>query len=217
MSTIIDTKQKIIDASISLFNSKGYDGTSVREISKKAKVNVSNISYYFEGKAGLLEFLLQTFFEEYLTRVETSFKSADYSAKNALHDFVRQAMQHHIENRHLARCVYREMTKDTTLIREVMTTYLVRERFFLKSIIEKGINQKQFAKVPVSYVIMQLKGFICMPFLQTQYISEVLHIVPYESYFVEQYVAQIMQWVESTICFGERNIPYFQESIAISI
>ncbi|MED4214161.1 TetR family transcriptional regulator, partial [Priestia megaterium] len=40
------TKQKVIDAAISLFNTKGYDGTSVRDIAKRADVNVANISYY---------------------------------------------------------------------------------------------------------------------------------------------------------------------------
>lgn len=44
------TKQKVIDAAISLFNTKGYDGTSVRDIAKRADVNVANISYYFAGK-----------------------------------------------------------------------------------------------------------------------------------------------------------------------
>lgn len=55
------TKQKVIDAAISLFNTKGYDGTSVRDIAKRADVNVANISYYFAGKQGLLNDLLLIF------------------------------------------------------------------------------------------------------------------------------------------------------------
>ncbi|MGQ0418773.1 TetR family transcriptional regulator, partial [Bacillus sp. HC-Mk] len=57
------TKQKVIDAAISLFNTKGYDGTSVRDIAKRADVNVANISYYFAGKQGLLEQLITDFLE----------------------------------------------------------------------------------------------------------------------------------------------------------
>lgn len=49
------TKDTIVDAAILLFNIKGFDGTSIRDIAKKAKVNPANISYYFEGKQGLLE------------------------------------------------------------------------------------------------------------------------------------------------------------------
>lgn len=217
MPTVLDTKQKIIDASILLFNSQGYDATSVREIAKKAKVNVSNISYYFNSKSGLLEYLIQIFFEGYLSNVAKSYKLADYSAKQALYDYIQHTMQHHLKNRHLTRCVYREITKDTTLVREVMTTYLAREKSYLKSIIEKGMNQKEFTKVPVSYVIMQLKGLVCMPFLQTQYLSEVLHISPHDAYFVEQYVAEIMQWVEKILCVDIKDVPYYEQPLAIMV
>lgn len=55
------TKQRIIDAAVLLFNTKGYDGTSIRELAKKAKVNVSHISYYFDNKVGLQEYLLTSF------------------------------------------------------------------------------------------------------------------------------------------------------------
>lgn len=60
-STTVQTKDRIMDAAIRLFNQKGFSGTSVREIAKEANVNVAHISYYFQGKGGLLEQLVSDF------------------------------------------------------------------------------------------------------------------------------------------------------------
>src|SRR5699024_12464181 len=57
----------ILDAAESLFASKGFKGASVRDIAKKAKVNVAMISYYFGSKEKLLQQLL-------LNRTENSRK-----------------------------------------------------------------------------------------------------------------------------------------------
>lgn len=44
------TKQKIVGAAVELFDSQGFDGTTVRQIACKAGVNVALISYYFKNK-----------------------------------------------------------------------------------------------------------------------------------------------------------------------
>ncbi|PAV34381.1 TetR family transcriptional regulator, partial [Bacillus licheniformis] len=48
------TKDRIIESAVELFNQKGFSGTSVREIARAANVNVAHISYYFNGKGGLM-------------------------------------------------------------------------------------------------------------------------------------------------------------------
>ena len=47
-----------------LFAANGYNGTSVRDIASKAKVNVSMISYYFGSKENLMEELFKWRMEE---------------------------------------------------------------------------------------------------------------------------------------------------------
>lgn len=49
----LDTKDKIIRAARILFAERGFEGTSVRQIAKDAKVNVALINYYFQNKDGL--------------------------------------------------------------------------------------------------------------------------------------------------------------------
>jgi len=195
------TKEKVIESAVSLFNTKGYDGTTVREIAKKANVNVANISYYFENKAGLLEYLVSTFLEGYTKVIEDAYVKLDSrSARECFLLTVRNIMNYQKENSQLSRCVNREISLDTVLIREVLTTYMAKEKYYFKSILETGIQQHEFRKVPIPYTIMQLKGMLTMPYLHPQYMSEVLHVLPNENYFTEQYSKEIERWVNLTIC-----------------
>ncbi len=49
---------KILEIAEKLFAENGFDGTSIRQISKKADINIAMISYYFGSKEKLLEALL---------------------------------------------------------------------------------------------------------------------------------------------------------------
>ncbi|MCC3359691.1 forespore capture DNA-binding protein RefZ [Bacillus sp. REN16] len=194
-------KQKIIDSSVFLFNTKGFDGTTVREIAKKANCNVANISYYFGNKEGLLEHLVSSYLEGYLTIVEHAYIELDNrTARECLLLAIRGIMEYQKENRQLSRFVQREITFDTTLIREIMTTYMAKEKYYFQAIFETGMKQQEFALIPIPYAIMQLKGMLSMPYLHPQYMAEVLHLMPYELYVTEQYCHEIEKWVNTSIC-----------------
>jgi AcrR family transcriptional regulator len=49
---------QILEVAESLFAEKGFDGTSIRDISKIAKINIAMISYYFGSKERLLQSLI---------------------------------------------------------------------------------------------------------------------------------------------------------------
>lgn len=60
----IETREKILDAARVLFADLGYEGTSVREIAKKAEVNVASVNYYFNSKENLfLEVMKSSYIE----------------------------------------------------------------------------------------------------------------------------------------------------------
>lgn len=54
-----DKQIKILDVAEELIAKKGFDGTSVRDISSKANINVAMISYYFGSKEKMLAYLYQ--------------------------------------------------------------------------------------------------------------------------------------------------------------
>lgn len=50
-----NTEDRIINVASEFFAKNGFDGASIRDICKKADVNISMISYYFGGKKELYE------------------------------------------------------------------------------------------------------------------------------------------------------------------
>ena len=55
------TKQSIIKSASKLFATKGYEGTSIRELAEASGVNVASINYYFGSKQGLFEEMVKDF------------------------------------------------------------------------------------------------------------------------------------------------------------
>ncbi|RYZ95779.1 MAG: TetR/AcrR family transcriptional regulator, partial [Proteobacteria bacterium] len=49
-----DTGERLINAAKAVFAEKGFAGSTVKQIADLAGVNVSLISYHFNGKDGLL-------------------------------------------------------------------------------------------------------------------------------------------------------------------
>ncbi len=68
------TKGKIEKAAISLFNSRGYENVSLREIASAAGTTIGNLTYHFPRKRDLLESIISAPLEEYWALLDTSLK-----------------------------------------------------------------------------------------------------------------------------------------------
>jgi AcrR family transcriptional regulator len=194
-----NSKSDIIQAAVLLFNTKGFHGTSVRDIAHKAKVNLANISYYFQNKEGLLEYCFMDYYETYMNELEKGMVHLDKGAFLCLRQVIKNIMYFHSENSHLARFILREFSVDSQMVREMMSTYSVKERYYFTEILESGMSNQEFNKVNIHYFIIQLKGLLSMPYLNSQYVSEVLHILPHEKYFADKYAAEIFCWLDSLL------------------
>lgn len=58
-----EIKARIFETAVRLFARKSYGLVGVREIAKEAGVSISMISYHFGGKAGILQAIIQRYFE----------------------------------------------------------------------------------------------------------------------------------------------------------
>ncbi len=50
-----DTKSKILDAAEKLFGAKGFEATSLRDITAEAQVNLAAVNYHFQSKDSLID------------------------------------------------------------------------------------------------------------------------------------------------------------------
>ncbi|WP_119343105.1 CerR family C-terminal domain-containing protein [Facilibium subflavum] len=84
-------KEKLLKAALLTFSEFGYSATTTRMIASEAGVNIAAISYYFDGKEGLYQALIQSMVEKFkqqITGMQMQVKNelgyADQKAAKAL-------------------------------------------------------------------------------------------------------------------------------------
>ncbi|MGY4689208.1 forespore capture DNA-binding protein RefZ [Salibacterium sp. K-3] len=199
MPEMEDTRGRIIQAAAVLFTNKGFHGTSVRDIAGRTGVNLSLISYYFGGKQGLLEALVVDFLEGYISGLEDVAVSGGKNAFETLMDMAEHVLLYMQKHHFRARFVLREMTLDSMFVRELTSTYLMKEKHLYALVLQKGVEEGVFHPAPSHWTIMHVRSMILMPFLHHQYVREVFHMQPQQAPFVTLYLKEIRNWIQSTI------------------
>lgn len=92
LTTTEKRKQQIIDAAIEVFSKKGFEGSTTKEIAKKAKVSEGTIFRYFKTKKDILIEILNILAEQTLSNfIERLDKNQDTkeSVKNLLKEYYK--------------------------------------------------------------------------------------------------------------------------------
>ena len=84
MAENADTKQEILNASLNLFSSQGYEATSVSQIANAVGIRKASLYSHFASKQEILDELMKNVLEEYERR--SVFTNADWSAPDFTKD-----------------------------------------------------------------------------------------------------------------------------------
>lgn len=71
----MSTKVKILDAAEQLFADKGFNGTSLREITSQAEVNLAAVNYHFGSKKELIKAVMSRYFDELTPRAVSALEA----------------------------------------------------------------------------------------------------------------------------------------------
>src|SRR2546423_9255156 len=92
-----EKRYHILNIAEKLFASKGFNGTSVRDIAEAAHVNISMISYYFGSKEGLMQALFEERTGHILPKLEQLINNKSLSpfqkVEILIDDYVARAQQ----------------------------------------------------------------------------------------------------------------------------
>jgi len=105
-----ETRRRIFDAAIGLFREKGFEQTTVDEITEKADVGRGTFFNHFHRKEAVLAYLSEERLGEAEENVAHLLESRD-SMRAKLQAIYRIASQAHEEDRELARFVFAEWMK----------------------------------------------------------------------------------------------------------
>jgi len=144
-----------------LFEEKGFDLTSVREIAAQAGVNVALINYHFGSKENLLLTILETQMDS--TRMKLSdINSSNQTPEEKLKQITALYVTKIFSNCKYYQFVHREFTNATRVeLVEGFTKILNRNSNELRKFLEEGQKKKVFRKeADIELVMATMSGII---------------------------------------------------------
>ena len=107
------TRARILEAAEGLFAEKGYESTSLREITAKARVNLSSVHYHFGSKEGLIEAVHQQIITtvnrervEILDELERELEGEPLHAEDIVEAYFRPLIRHALKDTLIGKLVF---------------------------------------------------------------------------------------------------------------
>ncbi len=139
MESIFNEKQIcILQVAEKLFAEKGFDGTTVRDISKAANINIAMVSYYFGSKDKMLEALIQFRTEDLSIKIENLIKESlsPLEKMNRLIEFYISRIN---QNKDIYKIMHFELSSKKRMLNfESFTQVKKRNVASLRTIIKEG-------------------------------------------------------------------------------
>lgn len=164
----------IMDAAEKLFAEKGFAGTSVRDISEEADVNLAMISYYFGSKEKLLEDIFKYRTQFITLQLEHMLQDKKMTSLEK----VNQLIDNYISRIMQQQCFHKIMSREQMVIMGGTTRKLIYQlkrtnQDLVKQLIAEGQKNKEFKKN------------VDVPLMMATLIGTTSHLVTTQHYFRE--------------------------------
>jgi len=142
-----EKQRQIISAAEKLFASRGFDGTSVRDIAEEAGVNIAMISYYFGSK----EKLMQALFSERTThirlKVESLLKDENVTPLDKVYVIVDDYIERFLQKQHFHKIMmYAQMLEKSPTVTAMMNDLKKENMAQISRLIKDGQKRGVFRK-----------------------------------------------------------------------
>ena len=156
---MIKTRQRIIRAATKLFANKGLNGTSVREISRKASVNLAAINYHFQSKEQLYREIVAHHFQ----RLGENVAQLDQQKIDDEESYIKRFVEHNLDllfhgDREMEGLVARELGTLSNRGHHLTQGFFKPALTSLTKRIQKGIAGKRFRRVNPTLAALSLIG-----------------------------------------------------------
>ncbi|AHA71937.1 MULTISPECIES: TetR/AcrR family transcriptional regulator [Bacillus] len=154
------TIENILEAAKKKFGERGYDGTSIHEIAKEAKVNVAMASYYFNGKENLyLEVFKKYGFGK---KLPNFLEETQNNPKTALRQYLTFFITHIKQHPEIGTLAYEEIINESSQL-EKIKPYIIGNFEQLKEILLEGKEQGIFYFFSTNHAIYWITSIVLFP------------------------------------------------------
>lgn len=203
MSHFNDKQIAILQVAEKLFAENGFDGTSIRDISKIANINIAMISYYFGSKEKLLEGIILHRASNLKLQMETILGLQINPLQK-----IDNLVELYIELIHKNKCLYQIMNIEFSNKKREIDTNLfnsAKKKNFetLQKIIEEGQRKNLFMKdINAALIPPTIIGTYLHFYNNKNFYKELLSLeneVLFESYIHNELTQHIKQIIKSLV------------------
>ena len=140
-------QMQIIGVAEKLFSEKGFSGTSIRDISQFADINVSMISYYFGSKEKLIEALFEVRSKDFLTLLADLLSNLDLSPVQKVNVMIDWVLDRFIKNQCFHNIMVREqLSADSRSVQisDLLYSFKTDNLRAMEKIIQEGQQTGEF-------------------------------------------------------------------------
>jgi AcrR family transcriptional regulator len=154
--------KRIINSAAYLFSRKGFAGVGVREIAAKAKVNISMVSYYYGGKAGLLKAIVTEYFSS-VDNIAMHVSEMKLPPRESLKEFICEMVYLIKEKEDLCKVAIIEMPIELPEITAVKVELLKNNMKLMSTSLSGGFeinDPKQHIIIGPAFLSLIFSGFM---------------------------------------------------------
>ncbi|SIT33179.1 transcriptional regulator, TetR family [Filimonas lacunae] len=203
MST--DKKEHIILTAINLFATKGFEGTSIREIAAAANVNLAMINYYFGSKEKLFESIIDYKATYSRGAIADLVNDTTLSYQQKISQIIDGYVDRLFSNRNFHRLLYHELVTNTRpeLQLNIVNNIIYPNTRTISALIDDGIKAGEFNQVDAKLTTVSLVGTINQILLSSGYCSKILgnkDVPNYDPYEDEEVKNRVKSHLQNMIC-----------------
>lgn len=197
----LNPKESILNASAELFAQRGFSGVGVRDIAKRAGVNISMISYYFGGKIGILKAINEVYFTE-IGKIVREISEKSLSHQEEFKYIVEGIVKFFQKKKNFCKVAILEMPFDYPELADYKFALLRDNVIFVRKTLRKGFRIGDTNKhIIIGPAFISL---VSSNFLFGDMLSAALKI-KFDSRFYDEYIETITELFLYGICGLQRK------------
>ncbi len=153
---------QIIETAERLFATKGFNGTSVRDIADAAGINLAMVSYYFGSKEKLFEAMFAYRSGFFKLQLETMLQNKELEPMEKIEQLIDQYIVKLTNQQSFHRIMVREqMMNNNEFISEQITALKTRNQALIRQLIDEGQEKGVFKNdIDVPLMMMTMVGTV---------------------------------------------------------
>lgn len=138
------TKTVIVDSAVENFQSRGYHGTSIRDIARSADMTAASIYHHFSSKQQILQHIMEHVLKQAISDTNSALMKVGRSPEEQLVGVVRAWVLYHTEHRALALIGASEIRSLDGVGYRIVVSLRDQQQQIFQGVIARGVAEGAF-------------------------------------------------------------------------